>query len=273
MRSIGRIALASLLGLAAPVAAQVAIPSCYGAIKIDAKVPPPDRAVFVLVDQTTPIDPPLRDAVRAAVGPLLSPGTSFSISSFSAFAQGHYQTPLVAGELEASVADRQRDSVSVRALTSLDRCLRSQLAFGRKAASTALDRAISGQSEAFAHSDVISSLVDLGHAVSASQAHDRIVIVVSDMLENSGLTSFYAHRAIRQIDPRKELQLAIEKGFRAEFHGARVYVIGAGALPGENSYRDPISMRALETFWHDYFAVSHATLVDFGKPMPTRPVR
>ena len=47
----------------------------------------------------------------------------------------------------------------------------------------------------------------------------------------------------------------------------------AGALPGAASYRDPVSMRALEQFWDGWFRSSNARLVDFGKPMPTQPVR
>lgn len=272
------LAVAALLAFAAvPATAAVGargIPSCYTASRIGIAASPPTREVFVLVDQTTPLDARLKAAIRDAVGPLLTPGTGFVVTSFSAFGQGRYAVPIAEGALETTVAAGKRDDLSVRALNALDRCLIKQLRFGRDLAAAAIDTAVAGQSDTLAHSDIVSSLTDFSHRVANSPAPERIVLIASDMLENSGLTSFYAHHSIRRIDPEKELKAVAKANFLADFHGARVYVLGAGLLGGgTDAYRDPASLRALEMFWDGYFHASHATLVEFGKPMLTRPVR
>jgi len=98
------------------------------------------------------------------------------------------------------------------------------------------------------------------------------VIIVSDMLENSSITSFYVGSRMRAIDPQAELLKIGNAGIKADFVGARVYVVGAGAISEKSadarSYRDPRAMLALEDFWRRWFSASHAEIVEFGKPMP-----
>ena len=93
------------------------------------------------------------------------------------------------------------------------------------------------------------------------------------MIENSSLANFYQNRTLRKIDPAKEFQNVTSKGFLANLGGADVYVIGAGVLPGDtNSYRDPVRLMALQSFWAAYFGHSNARLRGFGKPMLPGPI-
>ena len=90
------------------------------------------------------------------------------------------------------------------------------------------------------------------------------------MVENSSAASFYAHNAVRRIDPAAELKRVNAAGLIADFDGARVCVIGAGLLSGDakarNAYRDPMTMAALKQFWILYFQQSNATVQEFGVP-------
>lgn len=264
---------------AAPALAADDIPSCYAANQLP--VPgEPDRALFVLIDQTTLLDSNLiRDLGRQLQG-LIVPGTSFHILSFSAYSQGRYLQPLASGTLEAPLTEKSlRDATSVKQLKSLDGCLKSQQAFGAKLAAKAVGDALQGASGDLARSDVIGSLASVSKAVSESAARKRLIFIVSDMLENSSVSSFYTQDRMRQIDPAAELEKLRKANIKADFGGASVYVMGAGIVPeaagrkAALNYRSAQSLDALKRFWGGYFTQSNATLVEFGTPALLTPIR
>ncbi|MBK5204451.1 MAG: hypothetical protein JJD98_03275 [Polaromonas sp.] len=257
------------------------IPSCYAANKMKLAPPATETEVFVLIDQTTPLDASLQNSVRENAGRLIKAGSSFVIASFSSFGQGRYLEVLSAGTLEGGIDPKLRDDISVKLLRNFDACMAGQADFGRNAAAAALNKALSGTSPEFAKSDVMGSLKELSSRIRQSTARDKIVFLVSDMLENSGISSFYASKNVRAIEPAVELKKAQEAQAVGDFGGARVYVLGAG-LVQENSggrnkdsgiYRNPKTMATLRQFWGSYFEASHAKLVEFGSPALLSPVK
>ena len=102
------------------------------------------------------------------------------------------------------------------------------------------------------------------------------MLLASDMLENSSVSSFYLHNAVRRIDPQVEMKNATAAGLIGDFGGARVYVIGAGLLGGDakvkNAYRDTQTVSALKEFWTLYFQKSNASIGEFGAPALLGPV-
>jgi hypothetical protein len=257
------------------------IPSCYVANKMKVAVPTTETEVFILIDQTTPLDTGLQDAVRENVGRLVKAGSAFVVASFSSFGQGRYLEVLSAGTLEGLIDAKLRDDISVKVLRNFDACMAGQADFGRNSAATALNKALSGSSPEFAKSDVMGSLKELSSRVKQSTAKDKIVFLVSDMLENSGISSFYASKNVRAIEPAAELKKAQEAQVVGDFGGARVYVLGAGLVQdnvgGKNKdsgvYRNPKTMAALRQFWNSYFETSHAKLAEFGAPALLSPVK
>lgn len=268
-------ALGLLLALVpAPAAAQRGVPSCYAAVHIDAAPPPPARAVFLFVDQTTALDPGLAASVRRNMQHLLVPGTAFTVASFSFFGPGHYATVLASGTLEQTVPAPLRPGVSSNGLLRLDACLRQQGAFATQVALAAFAGAVSPNPAIFSQSEILASLRHLSAAVAAARVRDRVVIVASDMLEHSSATSFYRARALRLIDPAAELNRAAALGLFANFAGARVYVIGAGILPpqpGGNGRTIP-ALNALEAFWTLWLHRSNARLAGYGHPDLATPI-
>lgn len=257
------------------------IPSCYTASKIGVPVPQPQTELFVAIDQTTPLDATLQQSVRENVGRLLVPGAAYVVASFSSFGQGRYLQVMSAGTLEAPVAEKMRDDIGVKVLANFDACLKGQLDFGRKAAAATLNQAMAGTSPDFAKSDILAAMKELSNRVQQSHATNKIVFLVSDALENSSISSFYASHNVRNIDPAAELKKAEAAQQIGDFGGARVFVLGAGLIQdsgtgkGKDSgvYRDPKTMQNLRQFWTMYFERSHATLIDFGAPALLSPVR
>lgn len=254
------------------------IPSCYAANGLDAKAAAPVRDITILIDQTTLLDEPLKRSIMQAVGELFVPGISFSVIRFSAYAQGRYTSVSARGVLEPPLGPKARNAIGVNVLKRFDACMGGQLAYGRKMAAKAINEALSGASSDLAKSDIFSALREASAIPRQSPAKDRLLILVSDMLENSAVTSFYANGAVRTINPEQELHKAEKGGLLADFGGARVYVIGAGLVAADTSgkkavYRDPKTMRLLADFWAGYFGKSGASLAGFGQPELLTPIR
>lgn len=256
------------------------IPSCYAANpRIGRVAPTPDTELFVLVDQTTLLDQNLQNSVRENVARLVRPGMAFVIASFSAFSQGRYMEILNAGALEVGLPNDVRDNAPASALKAFDACMAGQQQFGVKMAAVALNKALAGSSPVLAKSDVLASIRDLSARVRGAAAKDRVVFIVSDMLENSSVSSFYADSNVRKIDPMKELSLAADAKVIGDFGGARVFVLGAGLVAeaasgkGKTVYRDPKTIAALRDFWTQLFTKANAQLVEFGTPALMSAVR
>jgi hypothetical protein len=257
------------LSAAASLAAN-AVPSCYDT-KLAAPAARPPIELIVVIDQTTLLDDGLKQSVANQIRPFLAPGNIFSVLVFSAYTQGKYTQQLTSGQLDVALASTQRNDVSKPVLSKYDQCMTRQSALAAQIMGAALRTGFEGTQSDIAKSDILGSLKDIAGKVRNSTASEKVVLLVSDMLENSTVSSFYKNQAVRKIDPMQELQLTIKSQFIADFGGARVYVIGAGLLNNLDKkntaqYRDPKTLQALATFWRSYFENSNAQLIEFGTP-------
>lgn len=262
---LGAAVLWPCLGMAAG-----AIPSCYDS-KLSASATPMTTELFVVVDQTTLLDDGLKQAVANQVRPFLTAGNGFSVLVFSAYTQGKYTQLLTSGQLNHALSTDQRNDVSKPVLNKFDQCLSHQPSLAAQVAGGALRAAFEGTQGDISKSDVMASLKDISAKVRQSQATQKVVFLVSDMLENSSVTSFYANQAVRKIDPEQEMKLVQSNQLLGDFGGARLYVMGAGLLNNADTknkslYRDPKTMLALANFWKAYFEKSKAQLAEFGQP-------
>lgn len=247
------------------------IPSCYKANKLANPLPTPESELFVAIDQTTPLDDNLKQQVMEIVGAQMKPGSAYSLFTFSAYNQGNYLTMLSRGELEKNLPLAVRDDTGSKVLGQFDACMAGQQRYAGQLLGKHLQQAMSNSSDNLARSDVLASVKEISYRITQSSAKNRIFLLVSDMLENSSVSSFYANHAVRKLDPATELKKVEREKLLGNFAGARVYVIGAGLITENNKrnkgvYRDPVTMQALESFWRTYFEKSGAKLAEFGKP-------
>uniref|UniRef100_Q477M6 VWFA domain-containing protein n=2 Tax=Burkholderiaceae TaxID=119060 RepID=Q477M6_CUPPJ len=278
-RYVAWVAVAAAMLCGSAFAAQD-MPSCYAANQL-ARPAAVERAVFVMIDQTTVLDDKLAAELGRHLQSLLRPGTTFRVYSFSAYAQGRYLQQLTAGMLEVPLTDQSiRDATAVKTLKSFDACLKSQYTYGTKLVAESVREALQGTSEALARSDVLASVAAVSQVVRDVAAQQKTVLIVSDMLENSSISSFYSQERMRQIDATQELRKVQKANLRADFGGASVYVMGAGIVPEPKgarnaaaSYRSPQSVEALRTFWDGFFERSNARLAGFGAPALLTPIR
>lgn len=244
------------------------IPSCYAANKMEVVAPTIQHEVLILIDETTVLDENLQNALFSISQSLIAPGVKFSILSFSAFAQGRYLSTKVSGVLELPLLKEARSSVGVKVLKNFDACMAGQAHYALSLAAKAEKLVLQAASSDLQKSDVIASLAEVSRLVKNSTIQKKTVLVVSDMLENSTVSSFYANNNVRHIDPVKEINIASKAKMLGDFSGADIYVMGAGVVPekGKAVYRDPKTMAALKSFWTEYFNKSNGNLVEFGMP-------
>lgn len=234
-----------------------------------------DTSVFVLLDQTTPMDDNLKSKLKASLADFLKGkgdvGYTLDGYSYSSFLAGQYMQHDLKGVLhEQALSEKLRNQVVKKDLKSLDSCQKTK---ATQVAIKKLDAFIDSVSlgdEKLVKSDIMESLSKAANEVSKSKAQNKVVVIYSDMLENSSITSFYASNAVRKIDHQKELALAEKAGMFADFGGARVYVMGAGLVSetgkAKGVYRDPKMIQSLRAFWTEWFKRSNAELLEFGTP-------
>jgi len=256
----------------APVAAfnrLDAVASCYRALSVSPPAVDDSHAFFVLLDQTTVFDASLKQTITTATRTNMRSSTQFTIATFSAFLGQHYTDIVVAGRTEGPLSQGERDDTSKPKLRHLDVCMTHQIDYARRLSEAALEKSFGGISPEIARSDIVASLYDFAmHVVHPSPAKSKTLLLASDMLENSSLSSFYSHRSVRRLDPAAELSKVREKNLIPDLTGVRIFVVGAGVLDPQSAatYRDPQTMLSLEGFWSAYFKEAHAQLVEFGKP-------
>ncbi|MCB5183743.1 hypothetical protein LG201_00805 [Methylobacillus gramineus] len=252
------------------------LPSCYHA-KLPVVDSTPETEIFVVIDQTTVFDNSLKQSIANNLRPFLGANNAFSVIRFSAYTQGQYTEVLASATLDPLINQAARNDISKPVLAKFDQCIAQQPKQASQLAGAALKSAFGGSSTNISKSDVIGSLKDISSRVRQSSAHQKVVLIASDMLENSSVTSFYANQAVRTIQPEKELGLVEKNQLFGDFSGARVYVIGAGLLADDAKtkavYRSPQTMQELGGFWKQYFQRSNAHLLEFGQPALLNPVR
>ena len=275
------IGAALALSCAAPSLAGLVndVPSCYAANHFTFQSAAPDKLIYVLIDQTVQIDPTLQQSVISNINRMLGPQTKFVVAEFSAFSQGRYLNVLNTGIIEAPLTQDESGNVPMSQLPNFHSCMNGQAQFSVALADKAATGAMQGATSALDQSDIMSALQNVSSAIKADPAKEKVLFLVTDGLENSSVTSFYAHHVVKKIDPATELQKAKSANLIGDFGGAKVFVLGAGTLASakngtktaRDGYRDPVTLNRLKEFWEGYFKDSNANLVEFGEPALVEP--
>lgn len=258
-----------LLPLMAVAGERNDIPDCYSYAKVSEFRPAETgRELTVIIDQTIPMPESIQKASWAQIQRFVKPGDHVRLYSFSAYLPGQFMQLRFAGALNAGIEETVRDRVGMQSLRAFDVCLKEQRSFFDKTLGKVFVTTLRDASEEISRSEIFHSLREIGKDLGQEPARERVVLLISDMLENSDFGSFYANNRIRDLQPEAELKRVTDKGLFADLQGARVYVVGAALLTKDvkQAYRSGKTIQALEDFWKGYFAGSNAQLVAFGAP-------
>ena len=259
--------LLTFLTLSALLLARNDVPSCYKALKIEDPNPTSQKELFILIDQTTPIDKNMMIYTYKNMMKFIKNGYAVTVASFSSNANGKYTDVAYSGKLEALLPDDAKHNIAKKSLRKYEGCMNGQYKFAKNKATKALVKTLKGANKKLPHSDIIKSLDDIAeHIIKPSNAKEKVVLIVSDMIEHSSITSFYSKGSLKKVNAKSELAKIKKSDYLANFDTAKVFVIGTGMV-GKNSYRDSKTLKALTDFWTEYFQITNARLQAIGTPM------
>jgi len=255
------------------------IPSCYESLNVDSPSAEAGRDFFVIIDGTFDPDLNLKRSIHDKVHRFMEPNDRISIVSFSSYIGDSYTALQFSGALEPQIPTKDRSSISKKVLKRFDHCMAQQPTFSRKSIDSAIKRSFKQEGVEVPKSEIVTNLSRLLEPLLVNSSDERedsrIVLIVSDMLENSDITSFYRSGEVRLVDAELEIDKIKSGGYVSNWMGAKVYVIGAGWVPEKyrGKFRGSKVMKSLQNFWRLYFESSNATLVAFGQPMLMQELR
>ena len=244
------------------------VPSCSHSISSEYYQLPNQRELFILVDKTMAhsFSQDSRKAIYDSVIRFIQPGDKVKFIEFSSFARDSFTKVDFNGQLDIPLQENVRDEIKKSALRSFDTCLLKQRNYMYGKLGQLFKVAFEAQDQQ-TNTELMGTLVDIGNqAIVSSKVERKVVVLLSDMLENSDITSFYSHNHTRIIEPLVELQKVEKANMFANFNNADIYIIGTG-MTANNQYVSAQKMAQLETFWRDYFKHSNSKIIGFGKPM------
>jgi hypothetical protein len=244
--------------------------SCYESAQLPELKPASSaRELIVVVDETVPVPEDIQKQAWGQITRFVQPGDSVKLYSFSAFLPGEYLRLLYAGKLDKNAGEDARDDASARKLRTLDQCLARQPQDFEAGFGKLFVKSLRDARQDIPRSEIMNALRKIGDDIKTDDStHDHVVFLISDMLENSDYTSFYAKNQIKNLIVPEELKKAQAHNLFADLSGARIYVTGAGLITDgiKQSYRSGKTMDALNEFWAGYFSHSNASLAGFGTP-------
>lgn len=228
-------------------------------------LPKPKKALFLLVDQTLSYNEEFIEEVKSKVLPWLKPGRFVEIIVFSSNSGGKYTKPVLKLLMDPEIPE---DKLIIKYIFAYQRFHSEILNAQRMTVEIYLKKAMEEGDPSIPKSNIVETLKRVSSYVKEFPAEEKTVLIVSDMLQNSDVTSFYYRNGVRLINPTKELKKVEDAGLVGDFGEARIFVIGLGYLNGKKYLGKKLIN--LKKFWKAYFEKSNGRVVEIGTPFLLR---
>jgi len=233
----------------------------------------PGAALFVLVDQSVNYDEALKAKTMELVRNWTAEGRAVEIYSFSSALPGRYTTRITGGRFDDQPSDEYLDNLKRSDRERFISLHSRQPLIARKVVRLSLQEAFAGSRNEIQRTDIVRTMKEMSDYI-RTYPGTKSILLVSDMMENSSMASFYFKGRTRLIDPVREMQKFTARQMTGNFGGkVRVYILGLGfygndASPAKSEqYLDVDRINAIAAFWRSWFRNSGAYVVETGKPM------
>nr|VFK24573.1 MAG: hypothetical protein BECKMB1821G_GA0114241_10096 [Candidatus Kentron sp. MB]VFK27119.1 MAG: hypothetical protein BECKMB1821I_GA0114274_100246 [Candidatus Kentron sp. MB]VFK74899.1 MAG: hypothetical protein BECKMB1821H_GA0114242_10127 [Candidatus Kentron sp. MB] len=242
-----------------------AIESCYDRIRASADRPPPERTLYVLIDQTAPWTPREIKQVSRLVSLWPGPGDMIRVITFSAVSEGRDITEVLAVQPDApppeSASDRWRSS-QVRAFEA---CFSNQNLKAKIAIKRGIRYVFEHTNPSIKKSEILQSLHRFAVTrLSKTNSSEITILIASDFLENSSVMSFYWRGKTIEIDGDRAMAYINQIELLPDFHGARIFGIGLGV--DSKLHKSFRKAQSVASFWKKYFEQGKGKLIELGMP-------
>ena len=255
--------------------------SCYA--KVGIKEPPPliKRGLLVLVDNTVEFDQRIRDEILRKIiafmsehdrpsgiakdpkkDPKIGDGDRVIIMSFSHYGSDRFTG--IRGDWRLEQLLVNTGGVPRSDLRDLRRCLARQVQYRRSYIQDRLGAIYKDSDRDIPKTELIWTLVRTSRElIPIFEVEEIFLLIVSDMMENSDITSFYMRG--KAIDPNAQMRKMEKTDVIANYSGVNVYVMGAGYT--EDRSHPTKVMRKVKNFWQQYIERAGGRLCELGTPL------
>jgi len=254
------------LALSPVHAATVEVPSCYNIVETGQPAQKAKRELVVVIDQTAKFDAGLQETANQKIQKFIKSGDRVVLVSFSAYVKDRYSEVVLDATLDQDIPENKKFTTGKVVLAKMAKCLQEQEAATRNLVAGHLKKIFDGASVNLPNTEILGTLTMLSREfLSAKKADRQYLLIISDMLEHSATTSFYANNKVRKIEPDKEIDKTRAASMIGSLGGIDVYVHGAG-YTDDGKYKSSVEMKAIEEFWGKWIRLSGGALRGYGAP-------
>lgn len=264
LRAIGAVVLTAAAHVAS---AATALPGCFEQLEVPPADNAPVRALYLFVDETTPLAEPMKARVAELVADWGRAGDVVKIARFAANMNGRHPELVFSASVDRRPSEDYLFNLRYAEKAALLSCFEKHAQDFRQQFRDHLAATLNSVDPKLPKTDLLHALRALANdVILIKDAPEKTVLLVSDGLENSGLQTFYKGRAAKRIDPKSEIATARKHRLIANWKGASVYMYGIGLNPNGQKYLPPQQVDALKNFWERYFVEGNAMVRGMGTP-------
>jgi len=225
------------------------------------------RALYILVDETVPLSKDMKYKITSLLSGWGRQGDKVKIARFSASYRGLYPELVYEKQIEQKPDDNYMFNLRYKDKKLVASCLEQQQLQFKKSFSQQINASLDAVDPKIPRSELMGSLKLLSKQIILNdEAKEKVVLLISDGLENSELTSFYSGGKLRNIKPLKEISKLRRKGMMGYWKNTKVYMYGLGLMPDEKQYTNPDRINSLKRFWERYFVEGGGRVNAIGTP-------
>jgi hypothetical protein len=237
--------------------------SCRESIGVDSKYLKNDfykTEVYLLIDKSTYFSQKDKKNVLEKITPFIKQNTKINVYSFTEYGKNTKNENFGSFYIYSNLTNSEEDDISRSKVNKLDHCLKEAKAFAYEGIKSGLEKGTRKKEDNISKSEILRNLkIYSKNNIRYSKAKRKVVIIMSDMLENSKHISFYKNGVVKLLDINKELELVKKQNLLSAFTDSEIYVYGLGSVEINSSKednRDSDVLDNLADFWDEYFVSS-----------------
>lgn len=237
--------------------------SCRESIGVDNKYLKNDfysTEVYLLIDKSTYFSQKDKDTVLKKISPFIKSNTKINVYSFTEYGKDSKNENFGSYYIYSNLTNNEEDDISRSKVKKITHCLNEVKIFTYNGIKNGLEKGTRKKEDNISKSEILRNLkIYSKNNIRYSKAKRKVVVIMSDMLENSKHISFYKNGLVKLLDINKELELVKKRNLLAAFNDSEIYVYGLGSVEVNSSKednRDSDVLDNLADFWDEYFVSS-----------------
>lgn len=241
--------------------------SCYQQLDLQEPKGNINKALYILVDQTLPLNATMRSNLNKLLSIHPQTGEMVRVARFSPNIKGQYTELLYEGVLDSKPSEAYLYHLRDDKNEALTNCLFEQKQNGQKNFQSAFKSSLGRIDTKLPRTEIFYSLKRLSETVLINDnITDKTVLIISDGLENSEVSNFYRRKSVTKINVAREMAKVNQHDLVADWRGAKLYMFGLGNISDQRKHIKPSQLDPLLRFWHSYFHAGGAIIKELGTP-------